>query len=208
MSRRSLLITCIVAVAVGGCSTSGARSTGSVEAVSPQSMAPSAGSDLDRAFIDMMVPHRQAAVDMARIALERATKDELRSLADDIIEAQEAEIAQLLAWRMAWFGDDEVPGIDAMPLLPGMDVQGMEGHGTEQAMDMTADIEFLLTAEPFDRAFIEVMIPHHESGIEAARLAADATDREGIEDIAADIFEAHQREIDQMQGWLNAWYPS
>jgi len=38
--------------------------------------------DMDQAFIDMMVPHHQAAVEMAKIAQQRATHEELRTLAD------------------------------------------------------------------------------------------------------------------------------
>lgn len=208
MLRRLVVTTLFLAFASAACSTGATGSTRSPAAPSgaPSMGAPSDGSDLDKAFIDMMVPHHRAAIAMAGIAKERATRDELRSLADDIIAAQESEIAQLLAWRTEWYGDATVPGMDAMPLLPGMEMPGMEGM--DGPMDMTADIDALRTAEPFDRAFIEAMIVHHTSAIEAAGIAAAATSREEIKTVAADIIEAQQREIDQMQGWLNDWYPN
>ena len=98
--------------------------------------------------------------------------------------------------------------MDAMPLMPGMDIQGMDGMPMNGTMDMTADIAALRTAEPFDRAFIEAMTAHHELAISAAQVIAASTERPELQQISADIIEAQQREIDQMQGWLIAWYPS
>ena len=158
--------------------------------------------DMDQAFIDMMVPHHQAAVEMAKIAQQRATHEELRTLAEAIVGAQETEIEQLREWRRAWFGSSDTPGMDAMPLLP-----GMEGHAMDGKMDMTADIEALRTADPFDRALIKAMVPHHETAIAAARAIGESTERSELKQVAADMIESQQHEIDQMQGWLAVWYP-
>lgn len=200
-----LMLTLVVAAA---CSSAGPGSPGPTTTPLTGSMEPSSAADLDQAFIDMMVPHHQAAIEMARIAKERATRDELRTLVDEIIGAQDAEISQLREWRQAWFGSSDTPGMDAMPLVPGMDMPGMAGMPMDGTMDMTVDIEALRTAEPFDRAFIEAMTVHHESAIAAATIIADSTGREELKQVAAEIVDAQQREIDQMQGWLEEWYPS
>lgn len=200
-----LMLTLVV---VAACSSAGPGSPGPTTTPLTGSMEPSSAADLDQAFIDMMVPHHQAAIEMARIAKERATRDELRTLADEIISAQDAEVRQLREWRQAWFGSSDTPSMDAMPLMPGMDMPGMAGMPMDGTMDMTVDIEALRTAEPFDRAFIEAMTVHHESAIEAATIAAASTDRAELKQVAAEIIEAQQREIDQMQGWLLAWYPN
>lgn len=152
----------------------------------------------------MMVPHHQAAVEMAKIAQERGEHPEIQRLAGEIIAAQEGEIAQLREWRETWFGSSDTPSMDAMPMLPGMDMEGHDmGGGTT---DMTADIEELRTAEPFDQAFIQAMVPHHESAIAAAELAAEQAGSDEIKTLAAEIIEAQQREIDQMETWLDTWY--
>lgn len=195
-------------MAVGACSSAGADSSAPNTTPMEGSVTPSSSADLDQAFIDMMVPHHQSAIEMAKVAKERSEREEILTLADEIIGAQEGEIAQLRGWRQDWFGSDETPGMDAMPLIPGMEMPGMDGMAMDGIMDMTADVEALKTAEPFDRAFIEAMTEHHETAIEAATLVAAATDRAELQTIAADIIEAQQREIDQMQGWLVDWYPS
>ncbi|WP_424138110.1 CopM family metallochaperone [Roseomonas chloroacetimidivorans] len=52
----------------------------------------------DRDFASMMAKHHQAAIDMARVELEHGRDAEMRRTAQEIIEKQQKEIADLRAW--------------------------------------------------------------------------------------------------------------
>jgi uncharacterized protein (DUF305 family) len=171
--------------------------------------APGGTAEFDRAFIDMMVPHHQGAVEMAKIAQQRAERPEIKELAATIITAQEQEIAQLKQWRQAWFNSDQTPSMNQMPMVPGMSAQHTAHGGASGSMDMAADVETLRKAsEPFDRAFIDAMIPHHQSAIDAATAAEKAAQRSEIKELARTVVREQQREIDQLAAWRLAWYGS
>ena len=54
-----------------------------------------ADANYDLRFIDAMTPHHQGAVEMAKEAQQKSQRPEIKKLADNIIKAQDKEIAQL-----------------------------------------------------------------------------------------------------------------
>lgn len=150
-----------------------------------------ASSSADAGFVRAMVPHHQSAIDMARLAQEQAEHAELGELADAIVETQQAEIEELEAIA------DEL-GVEA----------GHGGDGGHLGMDDDAmgDPAALDGARPFDRAFIDMMIPHHQAAVEMAQELLETTEHPRLRALAEDIAGAQQREIDQMRAWRADWY--
>lgn len=140
----------------------------------------------DALFLDSMIIHHQGAVEMASQALEQAEHAELRALAEAILAAQEAEIAQMQAWRQEWYPD--------LPLTEGL-------HVHMGPMEVSDD-----DSVPYDLRFIEAMIPHHEGAIAMAQDALQKAEHAEIRDLARAIMEAQQAEITQMEQWKQDWY--
>src|SRR5215213_11032643 len=60
------------------------------------------GAAFDLEFIRQMIPHHEGGVIMARDALSKATRAEIKLLASSIISAQETEIKQMRQWQQSW----------------------------------------------------------------------------------------------------------
>lgn len=56
--------------------------------------------DPDKDFAAMMIPHHQAAADMAKVELQYGKDPTLRKMATKIVRSQEAEIRDMQRWQV------------------------------------------------------------------------------------------------------------
>jgi uncharacterized protein (DUF305 family) len=146
----------------------------------------------DKALIDAMVPHHQGAIAMARVALENAKHNEIKELSRNIVSTQQSEIEELKSIKKEEFGTSNVP--------MEMSMEQMRGMG------MMMDPQSLAKENPFDEAFIDAMIPHHQSAIYMAQVASEESKIPEIKELAQNIMSAQKREIEQMRRWREQWY--
>ena len=60
------------------------------------------GDEFDEAFITSMIAHHEGAVEMAKLSAKNAKHDEIKTLSNEIIAAQEKEIDVMKQWQMDW----------------------------------------------------------------------------------------------------------
>src|SRR5215213_7702122 len=147
----------------------------------------------DERFIDAMVPHHQGAIAMAEVALKNAQHEKIKEFSRNIVSTQRAEIEELKSIKKEEFGTFNVP--------MEMSQEQMRGMG------MMMNPQQLANQKPFDEAFLDAMIPHHQSAIEMAQVALEKSDNPKIKELAENIISAQQREIEQMREWRMEWYP-
>lgn len=79
------------------------------------SVQPSGDSDVD--FVKLMLPHHQAAIDMAKAQLMYGRDPQMRRLAQEIITDQESEIQLMQLWLKRHDANsqdpNQTPGLDA-----------------------------------------------------------------------------------------------
>jgi uncharacterized protein (DUF305 family) len=157
----------------------------------------------DLRFIDGMVPHHEGAVLMAKEALEKSDRAEIRELSQAIIEAQESEIGQLQDWRKAWY-----PSAGSEPMMWHAEMNHMMAMTDEMRDSMMMAGDLGAADDTFDQRFIDAMIPHHEGALTMAKEALEKSDRPEIKAMAEAMIASQQQEIDQMKQWRADWYGS
>ncbi len=140
--------------------------------------------ETDTMFATMMIPHHQQAIDMSELALSNSTNQDVRKLAQQIIDAQAHEIEQMQAW---------------------IDGHGHEVHGDHEMAGMASeeDMAKLATLESpeFDELFLNLMIVHHEGALDMVSML-DGTEEPEAKELAKHIVEVQKAEIALMNQLL------
>ena len=192
------------------------------------------GDDFDKAFLSQMTMHHGMAVMMARPTVANASHQEVKDLAQSIINDQTKEISQMRGWAKDWYGleiADPVAMMDQMMgsgmgsgqqgmpgmNMPGMNMPGMMSPGSggmpmnPSSMNQMNDMSMMgsmgkLPPGRLDAVFLSMMIPHHQGALDMAKLVPDRAAHQELKDLATSITSSQSAEIDKMNGWLQGWY--
>lgn len=150
-------------------------------------------------FLRDMQAHHSQAVQMAMAIRDRTGDEQLKALSTDIAFAQAGEIGlmqgYLDAWGLPYSGPDAPMTWMGHPLASG---ELMPGMATD---DQLAQLSSL----PVDQAeilFLQLMIRHHQGGVEMAQAVLDRSDNKLVRDFADRVVRTQSNEIDTMNKML------
>jgi uncharacterized protein (DUF305 family) len=139
----------------------------------------------ERDFIQGMVPHHQEAITSARELLTVAVDPDVRTLASNIIRAQEAEITEMKTWHAQWYDAEYRDDGKYKPMMR----------------------PFLnLSPKDAEARFVADMIGHHEHAVFMARELATFAERPELRTLAANIIRDQEAEIKTLTSWLQSKY--
>jgi uncharacterized protein (DUF305 family) len=208
-SRTLVLVAALVAVllvgAAGGMLISTARGT--------DDAAPATGS-IDVGFAQDMRVHHLQAVTMAGIERDNTSDPILEGFAFDVESTQLAQSSEMAGWLTVW-GQPQLPDAGA-PHMEWMSEGGTHTHsngeggrttGAVQRMPGMATSEELdklrkLTGKELDVFFLQLMLRHHEGGLEMAQYAADHAAKGYVRNLADKIVKSQENESNMMKSYL------
>ena len=146
--------------------------------------------DADHDFASMMVMHHQGAIDMANKELEKGNDATIQAMAQQIIDKQTAEKAELTAWL-----ENHTPAPDAEG-----QAFAAEMMKVMEKMKNWKDIQ-VLTGDA-DEDFAALMIIHHQQATDNAQSILHHGHHDEIKEMAKMMIEDQNKEITDLTAWL------
>ncbi len=156
--------------------------------------------DFDQTYIDMMLPHHASVIALSEAALPRLQNSELQTIAMNIISSQAAELEELSSLRQQFYGSTTPETMDIV--MDAMAQYMPAAHDLMMAdtamMDSDALVAAFCAQDNADLAFIDLVIPHHQSAIAASEAAVNQATHPETREFADRVIVAQQAEIEQM----------
>jgi uncharacterized protein (DUF305 family) len=145
-----------------------------------------------------MVPRHRPAIEMANVAGREAESTFIERLATTITKTQQSEIAEMRRIHERLF---------RAPLRRDERAHAALGLSAEEAgMNHMAGGMMLHGKRPFDRAFVDEMVPHHRGAIAMAEAVLEKADDPALRKLAEGITTAQRREIAAMEAFAKREY--
>ncbi len=152
---------------------------------------PAAGfNDGDVMFVQMMLPHHQEALQMAKWAQSNASNAEVKDLAMKIQMQGQPQLGKLNGWLAAW---DKQPLADDDSMMTSM--PGMMSSAEMAKMKK-------MKGSAFDRMFARTMITHHQGALKVTQDEITKGGNSKVKSMAKTIQTSLRTELSQMKQLL------
>lgn len=138
----------------------------------------------DVEFIDQLAPHHAAMIDMADEVIARGADADVKTMAQQMKDAQNEEIAKMEVARQELTGRSVGDPIE-------------DPHSDQDMAEMAE-----LSGIELDRAFLVHMIPHHADAVAVAHRALRNLERADMRELAEMTVVAQTREMNEMLDML------
>jgi uncharacterized protein (DUF305 family) len=145
--------------------------------------------DFDVDFANMMIGHHQGAIDMAQIELSQGKDATMKAKAQDIISKQQKEQQEFKDFVQTYKPSGMKYGEADMQKLMSTMTENMK------SMQMSGDV---------DKDFATMMIPHHQDGIDMAKLEIKHGMSDKMKKIAENVIADQTKEIEEFKTWLSS----
>lgn len=157
---------------------------------------------VDVGFAQDMSTHHVQAVTMAGYERDTTSNPTLKTLAFDIETSQQFQVGEMQGWldqwnksrndpdQMAWMGSGM--GIGPTALMPGM--------ATSAQMSKLESS----TGKPLDILFLQLMIHHHQGGLQMAAYGRDHASDPSVVRLAGSMYTLQSQELVQMEQLLRS----
>jgi uncharacterized protein (DUF305 family) len=174
---KSILVALVAASALAG-----------VSACSGSDNTSEAFNAADIAFAQDMIPHHRQATEMAKLATDRTTNNDVLGVAGEILAAQQPEIDAMSGWLRSW--NEKVPS-------GSFSMSGMDRGESDMPGMMSADQMSSLKSSSganFEQLFLTMMISHHEGAV--GMVAEEEEEGKGRYEPAVELAERIQTDQD------------
>jgi uncharacterized protein (DUF305 family) len=193
----TVLATAVTVTTLSACGSSSSQSssnvpTSSMSALASGTVASGPHNSADVSFATDMIPHHSQAVEMADMAIAKASNADVKALAVKIKAAQDPEIVTMTGWLRAW----------NQPVPPSS-MSGMSGMSSSTGMGMMSDADMAsldrATGKAFDTMWVTMMITHHQGAVSMSKTELASGQYAGAKTLAQSIVTSQTAQIAQLQ---------
>jgi uncharacterized protein (DUF305 family) len=195
--RSRLVVVLLIVIIVAAVAAAGA---GGWLIANRSSSHPVSASSVDAGFARDMSTHHTQAVVMAGYTRLHTSNASVLLMANDIYDEQTFQIGQMQGWLDSW----GLTRSTTLPTMGWMQGHSLDADGLMPGMATPAEISHLqsVTGTALDIDFLQLMIRHHQGGLQMEQYAFDHASKPYVRTLASHMLQSQSTEIISMEQLL------